>query len=87
MFNNLENENLVRTLKEEKKIQPLLCRLGWHRWANWEFDKGILEKYIDPHDFNTRLPANTMHTRCTRCEMPRMEFIYSSTIYKRNKNK
>lgn len=33
---NTDKENTWRALQGLKPIQSLRCRLGWHRWSNFE---------------------------------------------------
>lgn len=61
---NDEKENTWRTLKGLKPIQPLKCRLGWHRWTSFEFVEGNMSM--------GNFSYATCH--CADCGLPRMEY-------------
>lgn len=62
----VEQENTWRTLQGLKPIQSWRCRLGWHRWTNYE----ILERH---HEFSTPYARCT----CADCGLPRIEPPYT----------
>lgn len=68
---NIEKENTWRTLQGLKPIQSLRCRLGWHRWTNYE----IIDRSSD-------YMGPIARCRCADCGLPRIEPPYTS---KKNK--
>jgi hypothetical protein len=72
---NTKKENTWRTLQGLKPIQPLKCRLGWHRWTSFEYFEG---------DFNI---GRYDHARChcADCGLPRIEYPVS-LLDKKKKN-
>jgi hypothetical protein len=60
---NTEKENTWRSLKGLKPIQPLKCRLGWHRWTSFEYFEGDPGMGYFSHA--------TCH--CADCGLPRVE--------------
>ncbi len=71
---NVEKENTWRSLQGLKPIQPLKCRLGWHRWTSYE--------YLE-HDFNIGRVNDYARCHCADCGFPRVEYPYSKTLYKK----
>lgn len=63
---NSGEENTWRTLQGLKPIQGFRCRIGWHRWTNYE----VLE-----HRDYGRIWARCF---CSECGMPRIEEPVSS---------
>ena len=60
---NVEKENTWRTLQGLKPIQPLKCRLGWHRWTSFEWVDGDYSMGYIPH----------AKCHCADCGLPRIE--------------
>lgn len=52
-----------RTLKELEPIQSFWCRLGVHKWTNWEVFEG---EWI-------RGSVTHAQCHCAKCGMPRVE--------------
>jgi hypothetical protein len=61
---NTEKENIWRTLQGLKPIQPLKCRLGWHRWTSFEVTDG---------DYGMGYGA-AARCNCADCGLPRVEY-------------
>ena len=61
---SIEKENTWRTLQGLKPIQPLRCRLGWHRWTSFEMVEGSMDGYG---------PRYYAQCNCADCGLPRME--------------
>lgn len=61
---NVEKENTWRTLQGLKTIQPLRCRLNFHRWTSFEYIEG-----------NPSM-GEWAHARCycADCGLPRIEY-------------
>lgn len=59
-----EKENTWRTLQGLKTIQPIRCRLGWHRWTSFEMTE------INYDGFGKGLIAQC---QCADCGLPRYE--------------
>jgi hypothetical protein len=62
---DLEKENTWRALQGVKPIQSWRCRLGWHRWTNYE----IRER----NEFG----GVWARCSCADCGMPRIEPAYT----------
>jgi hypothetical protein len=60
---NVEKENTWRTLQGLKPIQPLKCRLGWHKWTIFEVFDG---------DWNIGY-SPAARCNCADCGLPRVE--------------
>jgi hypothetical protein len=64
-----QKKNTWRILKELEPIQSLSCRLGWHKWTNWEiWDDGWSKGHV-----------SQATCYCSKCGMPRVEAPYSKT--------
>lgn len=61
---NIEEENTWRTLQGLKPIQPLRCRLGWHRWTSFEMVEGHMDGFS---------PRYYAKCNCADCGLPRIE--------------
>lgn len=61
---NVEKENTWRTLQGLKPIQPLRCRLGWHRWTSFEM--------VEAHGAYDG-PRFYAQCNCADCGLPRLE--------------
>jgi hypothetical protein len=72
---NIEKENTWRTLQGLKPIQPLKCRLGWHRWTNFETREGDFSMGYGP----------AARCYCADCGLPRVEHPVS-LLNKKKKN-
>jgi hypothetical protein len=59
-------ENTWRTVAGLKPIQSWRCRLGWHRWTNYEV--------VERHEFSTPYAK----CNCADCGLPRIEQPYTS---------
>jgi len=64
---NLEQETTWRTLQGLKPIQSWRCRLGWHRWTNYELH--------ERRDWGDSIVARC---HCADCGLPRLEQPYTS---------
>lgn len=58
---NTEQENTWRTIQGLKPLQSFRCRIGWHRWTNYEIFTGREYGGIWARCF------------CAECGMPRIE--------------
>jgi hypothetical protein len=72
---NVEKENTWRTLQGLQPIQPLKCRLGWHRWTSFEVHDGNYGMGFGP----------TARCNCADCGLPRLEHPVS-LLNKKKKN-
>lgn len=61
-------ENTWRTLQGLKPIQSWKCRLGWHRWTNYEV-----------HDRSHDFMGPIARCYCADCGMPRIEQPYTKS--------
>jgi len=59
-------ENTWRTVAGLKPIQSWKCRLGWHRWTNYEV--------IERNEYGSTFAK----CECADCGLPRIEQPYSS---------
>lgn len=64
---NADKENMWRTLQGLKPIQPLRCRLGWHRWTSFEVRDGDFSRGYGP----------AAKCNCVDCGLPRIELPVS----------
>ena len=64
---NTKQENTWRSLQGLKPIQTWKCKLGWHRWTNYEIVEGS-------SDFGRRIYARCY---CADCGLPRIEEPYT----------
>jgi hypothetical protein len=71
----VSDENLIRVLSGEKMIMNWRCRIGWHRWTTWTFDK----KTLNPMTFDSN-GTGYMHSNCVDCNMLRVERPVSKTV-------
>ena len=74
---NIEKENTWRTLQGLKPIQSLKCRLGWHRWTNFEVFDG---------DYGMGGFGAAARCHCADCGLPRYEKPVSLLNKKKNAN-
>lgn len=59
-------ENTWRTVAGLKPIQSWRCRMGWHRWTNYE----IIER--------SEYGGMYAKSSCADCGLPRIEHPYTS---------
>jgi len=64
-------DNAFRVLQGEKPVQSFRCRIGFHRWSNWEV----------ADDAYVLGPARQIaRCVCVDCNLPREERPYSKTL-------
>ena len=65
----MTKENTWRALKDLKPIQTWKCRIGWHRWSNYD---------VKERDRDFMSPVCVC--ACADCGMLRVERPYSKTV-------